>query len=55
VNHCQVARPGRDGGEVRRGEVLGEDDRLDGQGLWSVVLGETDEQLDVEALVEDVI
>jgi hypothetical protein len=52
VNHRQVARPGPGGGEVRRGEVLGEHDRLGCQGLWSVVLGEMDEQLDVEGLVE---
>src|SRR6266404_819610 len=48
VNHRQVARAGCDGGEVRRGEVLGEDDRLDCQGPWSVALGEMDKQLDVE-------
>ena len=52
MNHGQMARPGVDGGEIRRGEVLGEDDRLDGQGLWSVALGQMDEQLNVEGLVE---
>src|SRR2546426_244863 len=41
-----------DGGEVRRGEVLGEDDRLDCQGPWPAALGEMDEQFDVEGLVE---
>jgi len=47
-----VARPGLDGGEVRGGEVLGEDDRLDCQGPWPAALGEMDEQFDVEGLVE---
>lgn len=52
ADHRQVVGPGVYGGEVRGGEVLGEDDRLDGQGLWSVVLGEVDEELNVEGLVK---
>ena len=47
-----MPRAGVDGREVRRGEVLGEDDRLDRQGAGAVALGQPDEQLDVEGLVE---
>jgi hypothetical protein len=52
LHHRQVARTGVDGREVRRGEVLGEHDRLDGQCPRPVPLGEMDKQLDVEGLVE---
>ena len=46
-----MARPGLDGGEVRRGEVLGEDDRFECQGLRAVLLREMNEQFDVELLI----